>query len=244
MTNKVLITGANKGIGFETARQLGELGWSILLGARNEERGLAAVAELQQAGITAEWIELDLNAVATIQQAADYIKTNHADLNVLINNAGIPGDMQKSPLDFTTAELREVVDVNFFGNFEMIKAFTPILQANNGRILNLSIPTVASPYFHPFAYMTSKAPLNAMIQAFGMEYTQRNIAVEIFGVMPGGVTTDLNGNAEGSFMKTLPEGGKVIVDLLTDGKHRQGQVVNEYGVAMDYEANYLLKEEM
>ena len=241
MINKVLISGANKGIGFETARQLGQQGWSILLGARSEKRGLAAVEELKASGVNAEWVKVDLNDVSTIHAAAKYIKANHADLNVLINNAGIPGDMHKDALDFTTDELREVFNVNFFGNFEMIKTFTPILAANNGRILNLSIPTVASNFFAPFAYMTSKAPLNSMIAAFGAYYTKNKISVEIFGVMPGGITTDLNGNMTGSFMKTLPQGGKVIVDLLTDGKHHQGKVLNEYGVAMDYEANYLLK---
>lgn len=223
------------------AQQLGHLGWSILLGARNAERGLAAVDQLTAAGITAEWVQIDLNDVATIQTAATYIEAKHPDLNVLINNAGIPGDMQKDALEFTTAELREVIDVNFFGNFEMIKAFTPVLKANNGRIMNLSIPTAATARFKPFAYMTSKAPLNAMIQAFGLNFTQNNIPVEIFGVLPGGITTDLNGNTTGSFMKTLPEGGKVIVDLLTDGKNHQGQILNEFGVAMDYETNYLLK---
>jgi len=241
MTNKVFISGANKGIGFETARQLGQQGWSILLGARSEERGLAAVEELNAVGVNAEWIKVDLNDVPTIHAAAEYIQVNHADLNVLINNAGIPGDMHKGALDFTSVELREVFDVNFFGNFEMIKAFTPILAPNNGRILNLTIPTVAKDFFSPFAYMTSKAPLNAMIGAFGLYYTKNNISVEIFGVMPGGVTTDLNGNMTGPFMKTLAQGGKVIVDLLTNGKYYQGKVLNEYGVAMDYEANYLLK---
>lgn len=241
MTNKVLISGANKGIGFETAHQLGQQGWSILLGARNEERGLAAVKDLKAGGVNAEWIKLDLNDVSTIHAAAIYIKANHADLNVLINNAGIPGDMHKSALDFTLDELREVFDVNFFGNFEMIKTFTPILTANNGRILNLCIPTVANDFFAPFAYMTSKASLNSMIAAFGAYYTKNNIPVEIFGVMPGGITTDLNGNRTGPFMKTLPQGGKIIVNLLTDGKHHQGKVLNEYGVAMDYEANLAVK---
>jgi hypothetical protein len=80
-----------------------------------------------------------------------------------------------------------------------------------------------------------------MVAAFGLYYTKNNISVEIFGVMPGGVTTDLNGNKTGPFMKTLAQGGKIIVDLLTNGKNYQGKVLNEYGVAMDYEANYLLK---
>ncbi|GFH40366.1 SDR family NAD(P)-dependent oxidoreductase [Lactococcus insecticola] len=241
MANMALISGANKGIGFETARQLGLLGWTILLGARDETRGLEAVAKLQDENIAAEWIKIDLNDFNTIHQAADNVRANHPELNLLINNAGIPGDMQKAPLDFTVDELREVTDVNFYGNFEMIKTFTPILAENNGRIANLTIPTAASAFFSPFAYKVSKAPLNMMIEAFGQSFTKQAIPVEIFGIMPGGITTDLNGNATGPHMKTVVEGGKLIVDLLTNGKNFQGQVINEYGVAMAYEANYMLQ---
>lgn len=229
MTNTVLITGANKGIGFETARQLGIQGWQIILGARNEARGQAAVQQLQDFNISAEWIKIDLNEMATIEKAAACIKHNHPDLKVLINNAGIAGDITKSPLSVTVAELRNLSDVNFIGNFAMIKAFTPILAANHGRIMNLCIPTTVNKYFHPFAYMTSKTPLNVMVASFGYEFKQHNIPVEIFGIEPGGVTTDLNNHENNCFMKTASEGGKVIVDTLLDGKHHQGKIVNKFG---------------
>ena len=89
MEQKVLITGANKGIGFETAKQLGAKGWTILLGAKNEQRGMSAVEALQQQGITAEWIKIDLTDTNTIHAAANDIKANHPDVKLLINNAGI-----------------------------------------------------------------------------------------------------------------------------------------------------------
>ncbi|AMV61986.1 putative oxidoreductase [Pediococcus damnosus] len=230
MAKKVLITGANRGIGFETARQLGAKGWQILLGARNKERGNTAVQKLKGFGVSAEWIKIDLNDVETIQAAAEYVKSNHSDLKALINNAGVSGDMEKAPLSVTLDELREVTDVNFLGNFAMIKAFTPILAANRGRIMNLTIPLTINKYFHPFAYMTSKAPLNVMIKAFGYEFKKENIPVEIFGILPGGVTTDLNNHEKGIFMRPVSEGGKVVADTLLDGKNHQGKIVTKFGL--------------
>jgi NAD(P)-dependent dehydrogenase (short-subunit alcohol dehydrogenase family) len=235
MAYKVLITGGNKGIGFELARQLGGLGWSILLGARSEQRGQDAVARLQEDGVEAvEWIKLDLTDADTISAAARTVQSKHADLNILINNAGIPGDMRKAGYEFDTAELRAVIDVNFLGNFSMVKAFLPILSKNKGRILNITIPIASNPNWHPFAYTTSKAALNVMIQSLGVSFTQNQIPVEIFGIMPGGITTDLNNNATGPFMKTVSEGGKLIVNLLTNGKNYQGQVINQAGEPATY----------
>ena len=153
MSKKVLITGANKGIGFETARQLGEQGWYILLGARNEQRGMEAVNTLQREGINVEWVRIDLNHDETIDSAAQYIRVHHSDINVLINNAGVSGNMQAKPLDVDVDELRSLTEVNFFGNFQMIKAFTPILARNKGRIVNLSITFKPSSFFSTFSYI-------------------------------------------------------------------------------------------
>ncbi|TGR15863.1 SDR family NAD(P)-dependent oxidoreductase, partial [Mesorhizobium sp. M8A.F.Ca.ET.202.01.1.1] len=100
--------------------------------------GRAAVKTLENKGITAEWIQIDLNDIDTIHAAADYIAKQHSDLKALINNAGISGNMKASPLDVDLEELRELAEVNVFGNFEMIKTFTPILAKNHGRILNLT----------------------------------------------------------------------------------------------------------
>lgn len=110
MTKTVFITGANKGIGFATARQLGAQGWTVLIGARDEQRGEAAVAQLRQAGAKAEWLKLDLNDHDTIHNAAAYISHHYPVLDGLINNAGISGDMYKELLALTSEGLMRTVE--------------------------------------------------------------------------------------------------------------------------------------
>ncbi|MBX5319890.1 MULTISPECIES: SDR family NAD(P)-dependent oxidoreductase [Staphylococcus] len=225
MGYKVLITGANKGIGFETARQLGYQGWYILLGARNEQRGKEAVHTLQQEGINVEWVRIDLNKAENIHSAAQFITTHHNDIKVLINNAGVSGDMDAKPLDVDIEELRSLTEVNFFGNFQMIKAFTPILARNKGRIVNLTIPLKPSSFFEPFSYIATKSPLNSMIKLFARQFKKDNIPLEIFGIMPGGVTTDLNNHQKGLLMRTVKEASQSIVKVVTDNRNHNGKIL-------------------
>ncbi|GAX02815.1 carbonyl reductase [Secundilactobacillus pentosiphilus] len=229
MSNTVLITGANKGIGFEIARQLGQKGWTILLGARNKERGLAAVQKLQAEGVTVEWVPIDLNDLETIHAAADKIANVHPELRVLVNNAGIPGDMDTEPLDTKTADLKATLDVNVIGNFELIKTFTPILERNHGRIINMTIPANSNRFFHPFAYYTSKTALNQMTKMFGKSFKSQHIPVDIFGVVPGGVTTDLNNHMDNRFMRSVEDGAGSVVKLILDNHHHQGKTVVRFG---------------
>lgn len=225
MVNKVLITGANKGIGFETAKQLGKKGWSVLLGARNKQRGMEAADKLRAEGITVEWLHIDLNDFETIHSAADYVSKNHSNLKALVNNAGISGNMPAAPLDVPIEELRELAEVNFFGNFEMIKAFTPVLAQNNGRILNVTIPSKPSIFIDAFSYTATKAALNAMIKLFARDFKKKKLPVEIFGVIPGGITTDLNNRQKGPLMRTAQEGGASIANALTDHRRHQGKIL-------------------
>lgn len=234
MSKKVFITGSNKGIGKQIAREMGKNGWSVLIGARDEHRGLEAVRELKKEGIEAGYLNIDLKNQKTISAAAGTVKSEHPDLAMLINNAAIPGDMRKPGYEFTTDELREVMETNFFGPFELTRQLLPTLEANNGRIVNISIPIGAIDFFNPFAYKTSKAPLNVMTQSMAQSFRQRDKPLEIFAVMPGATTTDLNGNSTGEHFKTAEEAGRLIAGVILDGKNHNGEVINENGAVADY----------
>jgi NAD(P)-dependent dehydrogenase (short-subunit alcohol dehydrogenase family) len=226
MAKKVFITGANKGIGKQIAREMGKTGWMVLIGARDEGRGLETVHEFQKEGINAEYVNIDLKNHITILAAADIIKSRHPDLNMLINNAAIPGDMRKPGYEFTTDELRDTMETNFFGPFELTRQLLPILEANNGRIVNITIPTGISGFFNPFAYKTSKGALNVMTQSLAQNFIKANKPLEIFGIMPGATTTDLNGNSTGEHFKTAEEAGKLITGIIFDGKNHNGEIID------------------
>ena len=155
MAKRALITGANKGIGFEIARELGKNGCEILLGARDEGRGMQAVENLKRDGIVANFIKIDLNDFNTLHASAD----KAGILDILINNAGIPGDlvteksdldMGKSPFAYTTGELRNTMEVNFFGTHELIKSLMSNLK-EDAKIINVTIPVSGNLYWQPLA---------------------------------------------------------------------------------------------
>jgi NAD(P)-dependent dehydrogenase (short-subunit alcohol dehydrogenase family) len=234
MTKKVFITGSNKGIGKQIAREMGGNGWTVLIGARNETRGREAVRELEREGIKAEYLNIDLKNQKNITVAADTIKSKHSDLAMLINNAAIPGDMRKPGYGFTADELREVMETNFFGPFELTRQLLTTLETNNGRIVNISIPIGVMDFFNPFAYKTSKASLNVMTQSLAQNFRQEGKQLEIFAIMADATTTDLNGNSTGEQFKTAEETGKLIVAIILDGKNHNGEVIDENCAAADY----------
>jgi NAD(P)-dependent dehydrogenase (short-subunit alcohol dehydrogenase family) len=234
MAKKVFITGANKGIGKQIARQMGRNGWTVLVGARNEGRGLEAVRELAGEGIEAEYLNVDLQDSKTISAAVDVIESRHADLFMLVNNAAIPGDMRKPGYEFTTDELRIVMETNFFGPFELTRRLLPTLEKNEGRIVNVTIPIGVLSFFNPFAYKTTKAALNVMAQSLAQNFTENSKPVEIFSIMPGATTTDLNGNIRGEHVKTAEETGRLIAGFILDGKNHNGELINNNGAVVDY----------
>jgi NAD(P)-dependent dehydrogenase (short-subunit alcohol dehydrogenase family) len=153
---------------------------------------------------------------------------------MLINNAAIPGDMHKPGYEFTTDELRNVMETNFFGPFELTRRLIPTLEKNKGRIVNITIPIGTLPFFNPFAYKISKAAFNVMAQSFAQNFTEKSKAVEIFSIMPGATTTDLNGNITGEYVKTAEEVGKLIAGFILDGKNHNGELMNTNGAIVDY----------
>ncbi|WP_196603330.1 SDR family NAD(P)-dependent oxidoreductase [Pectinatus haikarae] len=241
---KALITGANKGIGLAIAKSLGKSGVKILVGARNESRGQETVKKLSSQGIAASFIKIDLNNFDTIHNAAKEIN----ELDLLINNAGIPDshktdqpdlDQKKMISDYTTDDLRETLEVNFLGTHEMIKVFLPKL-VKNGKIINITIPIQPNDFWHPLAYQTSKAAQNVMTMAYALEFKNMHSEKQIFGIMPGGVATDLNGHTAGAldgYIKSAEEAGEIIAKLALDTENHNGQIVQFDGkIITDYEA--------
>ncbi|ANK60909.1 short-chain dehydrogenase [Loigolactobacillus backii] len=227
MMKKALATGANKGIGFEIAKQLGNNGYFVLVGARNVQRGKAAVERLLASGLAADQVELlplDIANATSRKQARDVIQAKHADLSLLVNNAGAAGDM-KPALETSAAEIQSLLDVNLFGTFEFTKLMVPILEANNGRIADITGPFEAALQFSPAAYSISKVALNASILNLAANFENKKMALEIFGIFPGGVTTDLNDNRKSSFMKSAEQAGKEITALLLDKEKHNGEIL-------------------
>jgi len=239
MTKRALVTGANRGIGFEIARELGKNGCEILLGARDAERGANAVEDLQKDGIVATFIKIDLHDFASLHAAAG--KTGTLDL--LINNAGIAGniktershlDMEKSPFAYTTDDLRETMEVNFFGTHELIKTLMANLT-EDAKIINVTIPVSGDLHWQPLAYKTSKAALNVLTMIFGVEFARTNSKRQILGIMPGATGTDLNGvtpGAHGGMFKTASFAGKLIAGYALDGKNYNGRLLSRSGTVI------------
>ncbi|AOT56069.1 SDR family NAD(P)-dependent oxidoreductase [Weissella soli] len=213
---KALITGANKGIGFEIAKQLKAAGYEIFIGARNANRGQEAATVLG-----GQYVPVDLNDLHNLAEIQQAVGT----LDLLVNNAGIPGDMHKSGLDFSDRELRETMEVNFFGTHQLIDGLRTNLAAD-GVIINVTIPVTPKAYFSPLAYQTSKAAQNVLTMNYGMAFAQSGSQRRIWGFMPGAVATDLNGLAAGGFVKTPAAAAALIVATLSDGQNHNGKLVN------------------
>lgn len=204
-----LITGANKGIGFEIARQLGEQGITILVGARDLARGEAATQHLRDEGMDAHTLLLDVTRQATTDAAATWIEQTYSKLDILVNNAGVNIDpsereegMPTPPSQVTLEALRETFETNGFGVFAVTCAMSPLLRrAAAGRIVNLSSelgslsrrsdPTAAIAQQAPrLAYDASKAAVNSLTISLAREL--RDMPIKINAVAPGYVATDIN----------------------------------------------------
>lgn len=157
MEKIVFITGANKGIGFGIAKHLGLSGWKVILGARHQERAEKAIEDLKQFGIEVlGWVNIELRDFNSLEQAAKEIQEKYSGLTLLVNNAGIPGDMSVDSQHTELSDIKETLDVNFTGTFLLTKALMPLLSRNQGRIVNVTVPSEISPYWHPLAYVTCR----------------------------------------------------------------------------------------
>ena len=235
MSNKIaLVTGANKGIGFGIAKHLGQSGWKVVLGARNKERAEKAISLLEAAGAEVlGWINIELADLNNLEQAAKEVGERFPGLSLLVNNAGRPGDMSVDSQHTEIDDIRKTLDVNFIGTFALTKALLPLLEQNNGRIVNITVPSEISPYWHPLAYVTSKAAQNAMMGVMATEFVQGSKPLEIFSVHPGPTTTDLNGNMALPGFHDIETVGKKTAELINDGQNHQGEFIELYPIVKE-----------
>ena len=228
------ITGANKGIGFGIAKHLGLSGWRIIIGARNQERAEKAIRELTALGVDVPgWVHVELADLASVENAVRELNDKYPELALLVNNAGIPGDMGVDSLHTEIGDIRETLEVNFVGTFALTKLLMPLLAKNHGRIVNVTVPSEISPYWHPLAYVTSKAAQNAMMGVMAIEFQQHNTPLEIFSVHPGPTTTDLNGNMSLPGFHDIDTVGEKMAELINDGQSHQGEFVELYPIVKE-----------
>ena len=229
-----LVTGANKGIGFGIAKHLGLSGWKVIVGARNKERARDAIRQLKSVGVDVlGWVNIELKDIAGIEQAAMEVSDKYTNLSLLVNNAGIPGNMSVNSRHTDLCDIRETLDVNFVGTFALTRALLSLLTANQGRIVNVTVPSEISPYWHPLAYVASKAAQNAMMGVMAVEFQQSNTPVEIFSVHPGPTTTDLNGNMSLPGFHDIDTVGSKFSQLINDGQSHQGEFIELYPIVKE-----------
>ena len=218
----VLITGANKSIGFETARQLLQQGYYVYLGSRDMKKGQQAVSQLHAEGLNqVEPIEIDVDQIESIKAAREVLGRKTKVLDVLINNAGIHGSVPQPPLETDIRVFKQVFETNFFGVIEVTQAFIDLLrQSPEPRIVNVTSglgsltlqndPAWKNYVVKPACYVASKAALNAY--TIVLAYTLRDTAFKINAVDPGYTATDFNNH---SGPGTVPDAAARVVKAAT-----------------------------
>jgi NAD(P)-dependent dehydrogenase (short-subunit alcohol dehydrogenase family) len=189
-----LVTGANRGIGFEICRQLGQRGYVVVLGSRDRERGEVAAARLRGEGLDVVGCQLDVADAASVESAVERMRREHGRLYAVVNNAAILYDTWQRGVDANLDEVREAFETNVLGAWRVVQATLPLLRASStGRIVNVSSGAGAltdmgggTP-----AYRTSKAALNALTRVLAAELRADRILVN--AICPGWVATDMGG---------------------------------------------------
>ena len=229
----VLITGANKGIGKETARQLGLLGYTVVLAARDPQAGKKAADELIATGCVAQTVPLDVTNADDIANLAKYLEKNFGKLDVLVNNAGIAIEWDWKPSN--SDKIRRTLEVNLIAPYAITEALVPLLSlSDDARVINLSsqlgsIDAAENMWqyisaFMTVGYATSKAGLNMLTQIQSKTLGEKGIVVA--AAHPGWVKTDLGSDAA---PMEVEEGASTIVNLVTMARNQfpNGQLVHK-----------------
>lgn len=218
-TRKVaLVTGANRGLGFEICRQLGQEGFVVLLGARHEKRGQTAATELVQQGLDVRFFPLDMEEPATFDAACATIRREFGHLDVLVNNAAIALDWGYTADTVPMELLRRTFETNFFALVDLTQRLLPlILRSPAGRIVNQSSmlgslalhddPDSGLEQMKAFAYNSSKTALNAF--TIHLAQALKGTAVKVNAAHPGDVQTDANRHGRLS----VEEGARTVLAL-------------------------------
>jgi NAD(P)-dependent dehydrogenase (short-subunit alcohol dehydrogenase family) len=229
----VLITGGNKGLGKEIGRQLGLLGYTVVLTARDKQAGAAAVAELVSSGCDAHTVQLDVTNPDDIDKCVNYLKTTFGKLDVLVNNAGIALEWDGQPTN--SEKVRRILEINLIAPYAITEALVPLLSlSDDARVINHSsqLGSIDSAEkiwqyisgFMTVGYATSKAGLNMLTQIQSKTLEVKGIAVA--AAHPGWVKTDLGTDAA---PMEVDEGASTVVSLVTMARDQfpHGQLVHK-----------------
>ena len=199
MQKIAIVTGGNRGIGFEICRQLARMGIKVILTARDESKGKDAVRKLQYEGLDVVFYSLDITDEQSIKRLAGWVERTFNRIDILINNAAINIDEDCTALKADINKIKETMETNVYGPLRLCQALLPIMRKNNfGRIVNVSSGagalnemTTGSP-----GYRISKTALNVITKLLGNELVATNITVN--SLCPGRIRTDMNPNGERS----------------------------------------------
>jgi NAD(P)-dependent dehydrogenase (short-subunit alcohol dehydrogenase family) len=230
------ITGANKGIGLETARQLAQAGYHVFVGSRDKRNGDSAVAQLHAEGLTdVEMLLIDVADERSVQQAHDDLARRTDRLDVLVNNAGIPGALPQMPSVVADDLVKQVFEVNFFGAIRTVRVFMDLLKkAPRPRIVNvtsdlasLTLHNDPNWEFYPFksaAYGPSKTALNAYTVALAFELKD---TFKVNMVNPGYTNTEFNHNQ--GYKKVEDAAAPIVQYAMLGADGPTGKYVSDYG---------------
>jgi NAD(P)-dependent dehydrogenase (short-subunit alcohol dehydrogenase family) len=203
-----LVTGGNRGLGFETCRQLAELGLTVILGARSLNKGERASKQLSDKGLDVVFYQLDVSNQSHIHNLAEKVEQQFGRLDVLVNNAAILYDTWQHAINADLEVVNQAIITNLFGPWRLSQIFIPIMKRNKyGRIVNVSSGAGSLHYMDSGtpAYSVSKAALNVLTRILAAEL--RGTGILVNSVDPGWVATDMGGRGG----RPVEDGAKGIV---------------------------------